>query len=67
MNGNDASVTGKPARRAPWNKGKFIGTKPPSARATSGRFELRATLVRDPALFNLAIDSRMRVVLNTRF
>jgi hypothetical protein len=29
MNNNDAAVTGKPARRAPWNKGKLIGPKPP--------------------------------------
>jgi hypothetical protein len=29
MNNDDASVTGKPARRAPWNKGKLIGPKPP--------------------------------------
>ena len=40
MNDNDASVTGKPARRAPWNKRKLIGPKPRSARGTSGQFEL---------------------------
>ena len=28
MNDNDASISGEPARRPPWNKGKIIGPKP---------------------------------------
>jgi hypothetical protein len=59
------TVTSSPAspRRTPWNKGKLIGAKPPlrikhvwairSALQLSGR-------IRDLALFNLGIDSKLR-------
>ena len=40
MNDNDASVTDKPARRAPWNKGKLIGPKPPLRQGHVCQFEL---------------------------
>ena len=49
--------------RRPWNKGKFIGPKPPlqprQVWAIRTRLQL-AGRVRDLALFNLAIDSKLR-------
>ncbi len=49
--------------RQPWNKGKFIGPKPPlqprHVWAIRTRLQL-ARRVRDLALFNLAIDSKLR-------
>jgi integrase len=49
--------------RAPWNKGKLIGAKPPLR--PSHVWSIRAKLqiagrTRDLALFNLAIDSKLR-------
>src|SRR6266540_5715088 len=50
-------------KRAPWNKGKLIGPKPPLrqkhvwAIRTKLQIEQR---VRDLAMFNLAIDSKLR-------
>jgi hypothetical protein len=42
-------------RRKPWNKGKLIGAKPPlRPKQIAGR-------TRDLAVFNLAIDSKLRV------
>jgi hypothetical protein len=52
-----------PARRAPWNKGKLIGPKPPlrPSHVWSIRTKLQMEgLKRDLALFNLAIDSKLR-------
>ena len=50
-------------RRQPWNKGKLIGPKPPlqprHVWAIRTRLQL-AGRVRDLALFNLAIDSKLR-------
>lgn len=52
-----------PAKRNPWNKGKLIGPKPPLrpkhvwAIRTKLQLEKRQ---RDLALFNLAIDSKLR-------
>jgi hypothetical protein len=63
MNDNDASATGKPARRPPWNKGKFIGPKPPLRQGHVWSIRTRLQLekrIRDLALFNLAIDSKLR-------
>ena len=63
MNDNDTSVTGKPARRAPWNKGKIIGPKPPLRQGQVWSIRTRLQLeerVRDLALFNLAVDSKLR-------
>ena len=52
-----------PAKREPWNKGKFTGAKPPLlpkhvwAIRTKLQVEGRK---RDLAMFNLAIDSKLR-------
>jgi integrase len=50
-------------RRMPWNKGKLIGPKPPlqpkHVWAIRTRLQL-AGRTRDLALFNLAIDSKLR-------
>jgi integrase len=51
------------ARRPPWNKGKLIGAKPPlrPSHVWSIRTKLQmADRKRDLALFNLAIDSKLR-------
>jgi hypothetical protein len=57
------NATSTPHKRVPWNKGKLTGAKPPlrpkhvwSIR-TKLQFEGR---VRDLAMFNLAIDSKLR-------
>jgi hypothetical protein len=53
----------KSARRSPWNKGKLVGAKPPLRPShvwsilTKLQMEGRK---RDLALFNLAIDSKLR-------
>nr|WP_197421036.1 hypothetical protein [Kordiimonas lipolytica] len=47
----------------PWNKGKLIGQKPPLKLKEIGAIRIRLQLkaaVRDLALFNLAIDSKLR-------
>jgi integrase len=52
-----------PARRPPWNKGKLVGAKPPlrPSHVWSIRTKLQmAGKKRDLALFNLAIDSKLR-------
>lgn len=50
-------------KRAPWNKGRLIGQKrpllPKQVWAIRARLELAGTL-RDLAMFNLAIDSKLR-------
>ena len=51
------------ARREPWNKGKLIGAKPPLR--AKHVWSIRAKLqmvgrIRDLAMFNLAIDSKLR-------
>jgi hypothetical protein len=51
------------ARRPSWNKGKLIGAKPPlrPSHVWSIRTKLQmAGRKRDLALFNLAIDSKLR-------
>jgi integrase len=53
----------KPARRPPWNKGKLVGAKPPlrPSHVWSIRTQLQMQgLTQDLALFNLAIDSKLR-------
>jgi integrase len=50
-------------RRTPWNKGKLIGARPPlrSKHVWSNRTRLQVEgRVRDLAMFNLAIDSKLR-------
>jgi integrase len=56
-------VADKPIRCPPWNKGKLIGAKPPLR--PSHVWSIRTKLQmegrkRDLALFNLAIDSKLR-------
>ena len=63
MNYSEPTNSGNPARRSPWNKGKLVGSKPPLR--PSHVWSIRAKLqnerrVRDLALFNLAIDSKLR-------
>src|SRR5258708_28686655 len=63
MNDNDPINSGRQPRRTPWNKGKLVGPKPPLR--PSHVWSIRAKLqierrVRDLALFNLAIDSKLR-------
>jgi integrase len=52
-----------PAKRTPWNKGKLIGARPPLRPKHVWSIRTRLLLggrVRDLALFNLAIDSKLR-------
>ena len=51
------------ARRTPWNKGKLIGQRPPLKQKEIWAIRTRLQLAhrtRDLALFNLAIDSKLR-------
>ena len=60
---NDESTIGRQPRRVPWNKGKLIGAKPPlwAKHVWSIRTKLQVQgRVRDLAMFNLAIDSKLR-------
>jgi integrase len=63
---NDSSPLSSPSTgqsRSPWNKGKVIGPRPPlrPGHVWSIRAKLHLELrVRDLALFNLAIDSKLR-------
>src|SRR5215831_18776118 len=58
-----ASLAATAAIRGPWNKGKLIGAKPPLRQkhvwAIRGMLQ-NERCKRDLALFNLAIDSKMR-------
>ncbi len=50
-------------RVEPWNKGKLVGPKPPFKRNEIWAIRVRpqlASRTRDLALFNLAIDSKLR-------
>jgi len=53
-----------PARKRPWSKGRLTGQKPPlqpkHVWAIRTRLQL-ANKIRDLALFNMAIDSKLRV------
>ena len=63
MNDNEANLSGKIGRRPPWNKGKLVGPKPPlrPSHVWSIRTKLQmGQRTRDLALFNLAIDSKLR-------
>jgi integrase len=63
MNDNEGVVTKLRIRRPPWNKGKLVGAKPPlrPSHVWSIRTKLQmAGSKRDLALFNLAIDSKLR-------
>lgn len=59
-NGNPTAI---PPQRVPWNKDKLIGPRPPLRQKHV--WAIRTTLqierqVRDLALFNLAVDSKLR-------
>ena len=62
MHENKTSVSLN-TKRAPWNKGKLIGPRPPLRQkhvwAIRTRLQIEQQL-RDLALFNLAIDSKLR-------
>ena len=50
-------------RRAPWNKGKLLGQKPPLTLKEIWAIRIRLQLdhrTRELALFNLALDSKLR-------
>ena len=58
-----ATAIKKSVPRTPWNKGKLVGAKPPlrPSHVWSIRTKLQMKgLTRDLALFNLAIDSKLR-------
>ena len=63
MEDHQSPVADKPAPRRPWNKGKLVGAKPPLR--PSHVWSIRTKLQmqgrqHDLALFNLAIDSKLR-------
>jgi hypothetical protein len=63
MEDHTSPMADKPARRSPWNKGKLVGAKPPlrPSHVWSIRTKLQIeNRKRDLALFNLAIDSKLR-------
>ena len=56
-------IVGNQSKRIPWNKGKLIGQKPPLKLKEIWTIRIRLQLagnIRDLALFNLAIDSKLR-------
>jgi integrase len=58
---NETSI--ESSKRRPWNKGKFTGPKPPLQPRHVWAIRTRLQLdgrIRDLALFNLAIDSKLR-------
>lgn len=63
MEDNQVTFTAKPTRRQPWNKGKLIGAKPPlrpsQVWSITTKLQMKGQK-RDLALFNLAIDSKLR-------
>lgn len=62
MNDNEVINPGT-SRRPPWNKGKLIGPKPPLRPSHVWSIRTRLQIeksTRDLALFNLAIDSKLR-------
>ena len=53
----------EPQQQTPWNKGKLVGQKPPLKLKEIWAIRIRlqiSTRTRDLALFNLAIDSKLR-------
>ena len=57
------TVTKSQGRAAPWNKGKLLGQKRPLKLKEIGAIRIRLQLdhrTRELALFNLAIDSKLR-------
>jgi hypothetical protein len=69
MNDNEAMPSSSPLRRQPWNKGKLIGAKPPLRASHVWTIRTKMQLGgrnRDLALFNLAIDSKLRGCAGSR-
>jgi integrase len=61
--GGAAEPTDDAGRRPPWNKGRLLGQKPPLKLREVWAIRIRlqiAERLRDLALFNLAIDSKLR-------
>ena len=57
------SATKSEGRAIPWNKGKLLGQKPPLKLKEIWAIRIRLQLnhrLRELALFNLAIDSKLR-------
>src|SRR5215475_9821495 len=59
----EPNLQAKSRSRVPWNKGRLIGSKPPLR--TKNVWSIRTSLqvegrLRDLAMFNLAIDSKLR-------
>src|SRR5262252_5729780 len=63
MNYSETTSSANPQRRSPWNKGKLIGPKPPlrlsHVRSIRAKLQMERR-VRDLAMFNLAIHSKLR-------
>ena len=60
---SDIENCAPPNKRTPWNKGKLIGARPPLRPKHVWSIRTRLLLegrIRDLALFNLAIDSKLR-------
>ena len=60
---DDQTLTDAASGRVPWNKGKLIGPRPPLRQKHVWAIRTRLQIeqqVRDLALFNLAIDSKLR-------
>src|SRR6478609_6901476 len=63
------ALNGSPARRVPWNKGRLTGQKPPLKLREIWGIRARLQMssnVRELAMFNLAIDSKLRACDLTR-
>src|SRR6266550_757878 len=63
MYANTNTVSKADGRAVPWNKGKLIGQKPPLKLKEIWAIRIRLHLerrTRELALFNLAIDSKLR-------
>ena len=59
---NEIPATGAP-KRIPWNKDRLVGPRPPLRQKHVWAIRTRLQIdrqVRDLALFNLAIDSKLR-------
>jgi hypothetical protein len=60
---SDENYVPASSRRAPWNKGTLVGAKPPLRPNQVWSIRTRSLIekrTRDLALFNLAIDSKLR-------
>src|ERR1700756_5142152 len=60
---DQVNATSTPHKRLPWNKGKLTGAKPPLRPKDVWSIRTKLQIegrVRDLAMFNLAIDSKLR-------